>query len=48
MLNKIHFNGTVAQWQGIEFDSGWNGSTGKYTIYCTDGQIAKDGTVTYK
>ena len=46
-LTSIQFNGTIAQWSAISFDSDWNSSTGDYTITCTDGTVAKDGTVTY-
>lgn len=38
---SITFNGTIEQWNAIEkWDSGI-GNTGKYTIHCTDGDIAK-------
>ncbi|MBE6926124.1 MAG: hypothetical protein E7461_04690 [Ruminococcaceae bacterium] len=47
-LTDITYTGSVARWEAVGKGSGWNDSTGKYTIYCTDGQIAKDGTVTYK
>lgn len=40
-LSSITFVGTKAQWQNIDKDSGWNNSTGDYTIICTDGTIAK-------
>ena len=46
-LTRITFKGTIEQWNAIEFGSQWNSFTGDYTIYCTDGTIAKDGTVTY-
>ena len=45
-LTSITFEGTVEQWNAISKDSGWDVSTGNYTIYCTDGTIAKNGTVT--
>ncbi len=45
-LTTITFTGTTAEWQAITMGSSWNLSTGTYTIYCTDGTIAKDGTVT--
>jgi len=47
-LTDITYTGSVAQWQAVSKISYWNSSTGAYVIYCTDGQIAKDGTVTYK
>ena len=40
-LTSITFEGTKAQWQAISKGSSWNSSTGKYTIYCTDGNITK-------
>lgn len=47
-LTSITFEGTVDQWNAIEKGTDLNVTTPDYTIYCTDGQIAKDGTVTYK
>ena len=47
VLSTINFEGTVAEWKLIEISSTWAEYTGDYTIYCTDGEIAKDGTVTY-
>lgn len=47
VLSSIHFTGSVAQWNSIKKDDQWDFNTGNYTIYCTDGKIAKDGTVTY-
>jgi hypothetical protein len=46
-LVKINYDGTVAEWQNITLPEGWDTSTGDYMIHCTDGTIAKDGTVTY-
>jgi hypothetical protein len=46
-LESINFGGTIEQWNSIKFGSYWNLQTGDYTIYCTNGEIAKDGTVTY-
>ena len=46
-LTSIHFNGTIEQWYAIEKGSSWDSNTGTYTIYCTDGEITKNGTVTY-
>ena len=45
-LTSINYQGTVAAWQAISKGSSWNSSTGTYTITCTDGTIAKNGTVT--
>ena len=46
-LTSIQFNGTTAQWKSISFGSGWDVNTDNHKIICTDGTIAKDGTVTY-
>ncbi len=47
-LTRIDFTGTVEQWNAIEKMSDWNYSTPEtLTIYCTDGSIANDNTVTY-
>ena len=40
-LTSIIFNGTQGQWNAISKGTNWNNSTGSYTIYCTDGNIAK-------
>ena len=40
-LTSINYNGTKSQWSAISKGSLWNGSTGNYTIHCTDGDIAK-------
>ena len=45
-LAEINYQGTVAEWQAISMGTNWNSNTGAYTIICTDGKIAKDGTVT--
>ena len=46
-LSNVTFDGTIKQWDEISKKSYWNSNTGNYTIYCTDGTISKDGTVTY-
>ena len=46
-LTNIKFLGAMSEWNSIVKDYNWNYYTGNYTIYCTDGEIAKDGTVTY-
>ncbi len=46
-LTSISFDGTVAEWQAITLEFNWDSDSGAYTITCTDGTIAKDGTVTY-
>ena len=39
-LTSINYSGTKAQWNAISKGSRWNSSTGKYTVYCTDGNIS--------
>ena len=46
-LTSITFIGNISQWNTIVKRTDWNYDTGNYTIYCTDGTIAKDGTTTY-
>lgn len=46
-LTSINYIGTVAQWNAITFGTNWKYNTPNYTIHCTDGDIAKDGTITY-
>ena len=43
-LTSITFQGTIAQWNAIDFgsESDWDDGTGNYTIHCTDGDIAKE------
>ena len=48
MLRTINFEGTIEQWSSITKEDYWDVATIKYTIYCTDGTITNDGTVTYK
>ena len=45
-LTNIIYDGTVDQWNSITFGSAWNTTTGEYTITCTNGTIAKNGTTT--
>lgn len=46
-IEAIQYSGTVQQWNSISKGSNWILGAKNYTIYCTDGEIAKDGTVTY-
>lgn len=46
-LSTIDYHSTVAQWKAIAKGENWVYGVSDYTIYCTDGSIAKDGTVTY-
>ena len=47
VLSTINFNGTIEQWEAISKGTDWNSSNSNYIIRCSDGTIAKDGTVTY-
>ncbi|MBQ8174045.1 MAG: leucine-rich repeat domain-containing protein [Clostridia bacterium] len=40
-LESIVFGGTKVQWNAITFGYDWNDETGSYTVYCTDGNVAK-------
>ena len=56
-LANVYFGGTVAEWKSIAVNLGWTDiiisgihtptTPTSYIVYCTDGQIEKDGTVTY-
>ncbi len=45
-LTDITFQGTTAEWENIAKANGWDYETSAYTVTCTDGTVAKDGTVT--
>ncbi|MGN0796737.1 MAG: leucine-rich repeat protein [Christensenellales bacterium] len=40
-LETINYNGTMADWNNIVKEDGWDSDTVNYTIYCTDGTISK-------
>ena len=50
-VDTINYKGTISEWVSFEKRKNWNSYWLEYgynyTIYCTDGQISKDGTVTY-
>lgn len=46
-IKNINYNGTVQEWQAIEKYKHWRMDSSDFVINCTDGTIAKDGTVTY-
>ena len=46
-LISFIFDGTIEQWMNLSKGIDWDNGTDDYTIYCTDGEITKDGTVTY-
>ena len=45
-LTEIHYSGTVDDWENITKHQTWYNNTLDFIIHCTDGTIAKDGTVT--
>ncbi|MBR3845105.1 MAG: leucine-rich repeat domain-containing protein [Clostridia bacterium] len=47
-IETIYYDGTLEDWHRIDKDDNWNAGTESiFTIICTDGTIAMDGTVTY-
>ena len=47
-IETIYYDGTVEDWRRIDKEADWNANTESiFTIICTDGTIAMDGTVTY-
>jgi hypothetical protein len=40
-LTQITYQGTKEEWESIDKGANWNQETGTYTIYCTDGKVAK-------
>ena len=47
-LTSINYNGTIDEWNAVYKHQRWDYKTDSYTIYCANGQISKNGTVTYK
>ncbi len=45
-LDTIVYQGTKTEWGTVTKGTNWNASTDAYTVYCTDGTISKDGTIT--
>lgn len=45
LLNQIHFDGTVEQWEAIQKGDGWDWDTGDYVVKCSNGILQKDGTL---
>ena len=45
-LTEIRYNGTCEEWQNISKSNEWDNGIGNYTVYCTDGTVSKNGTVT--
>ena len=47
-IETIYYDGTIEDWKRIDKEDNWNAETESiFTIICTDGTIAMDGTVTY-
>lgn len=42
-LKTIIYDGTMAQWKGINKNSEWHNGTGDFIIQCTDGNLNKSG-----
>lgn len=48
-LDTINYDGTVRQWKNIYVAPGWSANYyPELTVYCINGRISKDGTITYK
>ena len=45
-LESINFKGTIEKWNSIIKYFNWDLDTAKYTIYCEDGEITKNGAET--
>ena len=45
-LKSFIFEGTIEEWKAIVKCNEWDGFTDNYVVYCTNGEIAKDGTIT--
>ena len=41
-LTDITYQGTKAQWKGIQKEDHWDYDTGDYIVHCTDGDTRKD------
>ena len=41
-LAEISFDGTMEQWNALRKNPYWDSYTGDYTVYCTNGEIAKE------
>lgn len=47
-IEILNYTGSVEMWKSVSKPQNWGGYSSNFVIVCTDGQIAKDGTVTYK
>ena len=46
-LTSICYDSTIERWNLVSKENTWASPTEDYTIFCTDGEITKDGTITY-
>ena len=47
-LQRINYNGTIRMWENINIHPDWCVNYyPSFTVYCTNGQISKKGTITY-
>ena len=46
-IETVYYDGTVAEWKKIQKELEWKDTESDFSIICTDGTIAMDGTVTY-
>ncbi len=42
-LTSVKFNGAMAQWQALTKSEGWDYNTPDFTVYCSDGNLDKNG-----
>ena len=40
-MTSVNYLGSMAQWNDVFKEAGWDFDTGNYIVYCTDGDIAK-------
>jgi hypothetical protein len=45
-LTSITYGGTLESWKTLSKGTGWDNKTPDYIVYCSNGDIAKDGTET--
>ena len=44
LMDKIYYGGTIAQWIALTSGTNWDGYTGSYIVYCSDGNVSKGTT----
>ena len=47
-IERLNYAGNIEMWKSIKKPKDWGDNSSNFVIVCTDGQISKDGTVTYK